>query len=496
MKLLSGLDASFLHLETPEMPMHVGGLSLFDLPPGYDGDFYEDVKRHIASRMHLATVFTKKLALMPFEMANPVWVDDDDIDIDYHVRQIVLPKPGTMAQLEAYVGRLHSSLLDRSRPLWECYVFSGLKSGQAGFYSKIHHAALDGQGGAVLAAAIFDIGPKPRKVEPPVPHERAPYVPPVKTMLKAAVVNSVVQTWNLVKSLPAAAKVIGGMLIPRRDEDGRLQLGLPNLSIGPRTPLNVAITNQRVFNTVTIALEEAKVVGKAFGGSLNDAVLAICSGALRRWLQVAGALPEKSLIVAMPVSLRAEGNTELNNQVSLALVNLATDQPDPQSRIRALTKATRKLKITLSNLKSLLPTDFPGIGVPWLMSGLVSLYGRTRLADRLPPFANVAISNVPGPKIALYMAGARMTTSFPVSIVTHGLALNITVQSYNGALDFGLIACRRAMPEIGKFGQMLVDEHAALLSAAIEQSAAAARSSEAESTPAPSRRPRLKKRPA
>ena len=152
MKHLSGLDSTFLYLETPETPMHVGGLNLFELPPGHSGDFYEDVKAHVASRMHLAPVFTRKLALMPFELASPVWIDDDAIDLDYHVRRIILPRPGSMAQLETYVGRLHSSLMDRSRPLWEFYVIEGLKDGRVGFYSKLHHAAIDGQAGVALAA--------------------------------------------------------------------------------------------------------------------------------------------------------------------------------------------------------------------------------------------------------------------------------------------------------------------------------------------------------
>ena len=183
MKHLSGLDASFLHLETPEMPMHVGALHLLELPAELHGDYIDAVKRHIADRMHLATVFGKKLALMPFDIANPVWVDDDDVDLDYHIRQVSLPKPGTQAQLEAYVGRLHSSLLDRSRPLWEFYVFSGLQSGQIGFYTKIDHAALDGQGAIVLAHALLDVTPVPRQVAPPPAHQHAPYETPVASML-------------------------------------------------------------------------------------------------------------------------------------------------------------------------------------------------------------------------------------------------------------------------------------------------------------------------
>jgi WS/DGAT/MGAT family acyltransferase len=479
MKHLSGLDATFLHLETPEMPMHVGGMNLFDLPPGFKGSFHDAVKDHVAKRMHLASVFTKKLALMPFDLANPVWIEDGDVDLDYHVRQITLPKPGTQAQLEAYIGRLHSSLLDRSRPLWEFYVFDGLESGQAAFYSKIHHAALDGQGAAVMAQAILDITPQPREVPPPKPRLRGPYQPAVRHMVNAALRDTLHQCWSLVKAVPEALKVAGGLLIPAKGEDGKLHFGLPGigLGIGPKTPLNVSITNQRVFATTTVSLEEAKQVAHAFDGTLNDAVLAICSGAMRRYLETKGPLPRKSLIGALPVSLRAEGDTALNNQVSMMPVSLATNITDPVKRMHAIVKASQAMKVALQNVKSVMPTDFPSLGVPWLMSGLVSLYGRSKLADSIPPIANVVISNVPGPRMPLYLAGARMATNFPVSIVVHGLALNITVQSYNGALDFGMIACRRAMPDVREFAGFMQDAHRELLllaQAAIASKVAAA----------------------
>lgn len=502
MQHLSGLDASFLHLETPEMPMHVGGLNLFDLPDGYTGDFHEDLKKHIVSRMHLASIFTKKLALMPFDLANPVWVEDGDVDIDYHIRRITLPKPGTMAQLEAYVGRLHSSLLDRSRPLWEFYTFDGLKSGQAAFYSKIHHAALDGQGGQALAQAILDLTPQPRATPPAKPSGKLPYQPSVKDMVGAAFRNTLVQYWKMVKFMPAAVKALGGMMVPAKGEDGKRHIGFPkNFKLGPKTPLNVAITNQRVFATVTVPLDEAKELAKAYDGTLNDAVMAICSGAMRRYLDAKGALPKKTLVVALPVSLRPEGNTELNNQVSMMLVNLATDQADPKKRMRAIIKSSTDMKVTLSSVKSVLPTDFPSIGAPWLMSGLVSLYGRSKLADKMPPIANVVISNVPGPRVPLYLAGARMTTYFPVSIVTHGLALNITVQSYNGALDFGLIACRRAMPDVQDFAKMMSESHRELMATiadargkaqAVAATEAPAKKARAKTTAKPAPTPALK----
>ena len=157
---LSGLDATFLYMETPETPMHVGGLNIFELPPGYEGDFLDNLRDHITARMHLAPVFQRKLVNMPFELANPVWVADEDIDLEYHIRSTVLPKPGTRAQLDKLVGRLHSSLLDRSRPLWEFYVIEGMADGRLGFYSKVHHAAVDGQAAVALANSIFDVTPE------------------------------------------------------------------------------------------------------------------------------------------------------------------------------------------------------------------------------------------------------------------------------------------------------------------------------------------------
>jgi diacylglycerol O-acyltransferase len=470
MKHLSGLDASFLHLETPEMPMHVGALHLLDVPDELQGDYTDVVKRHIADRMHLATVFSKKLAFMPLDIANPVWIDDDDVDLDYHIRHISLPRPGSQQQLEAYVGRLHSSLLDRSRPLWEFVVFSGLASGQIGFYTKIHHAALDGQGAIVLAHALLDTGPVPRAVPAPPPHARAPYQPPVSSMLKAALADTLSQCARLVRGVPTGVRTAAGMLAPAAGDEGmgKRKLAWPlKLSLAPRTPLNVSISNQRAFATATIDLAQALGIGKACGATLNDVVLCTVSGALRRYLDEHGALPEKSLVAAVPVSLRAEGDTKLNNQVSMMLMDLASDEADPQARLRAIVKASARMKKTVSNVKSVLPTEFPSLGVPWLMSAAVSLYGRARLADSLPPLANVVVSNVPGPRVPMYLAGARMTTNFPVSIVTHGLALNVTVQSYNGALDYGIVACRKAVPDIGLFAACMVAAHEELLALAV-----------------------------
>jgi WS/DGAT/MGAT family acyltransferase len=474
MNHLSGLDAAFLYLETPEMPMHVGSLNICDLPEGYKGDFYEDVRRHVASRMHLARVFTHKLALMPFELANPVWVEDDDVDLDYHVRRIILSKPGTQAQLEQYVGRLHSSMLDRSRPLWEFYVIEGLSTGQVAFYSKVHHSAIDGQAGIALANAILDITPQPRAVKPPVAKRHAHrYQLGVAELIGAALRNTAAQYLKLIKLLPETVKTVASVVIPRSGEDGKRRLRLPkNWSLGPKTPLNVAITNQRSFASVSIPLGEAKQIAKRFDATLNDVVLAICSGGLRRYLEDRGGIPRKPLIAAVPVSLREAGNTELNNQVSMMLCNLASNVADPVERLHTIHESTTAAKEFTGSVKAVIPTDFPSFGAPWLMSGLASLYGRSKLANTIPPIANVAVSNVPGPQFPLYLAGAKIATYYPVSIPAHGVALNITVQSYNGSLDFGLTACRRAVPDVRDCARHLAEAHEELkrLTVAVEAS--------------------------
>jgi WS/DGAT/MGAT family acyltransferase len=447
MKHLSALDAAFLHLESAEMPMHVGSLHRFQPPEGYAGSWYEDVKEHVARRMHLAPVFTQKLALMPFDLANPVWIDDDDVDLDYHIRHTVLPQPGTQAQLEALAARLHSSLLDRSRPLWEFYVIEGLADGTVGFYGKVHHAAIDGQAGVTLGRSMFDLTAEPRSVKPPRAKRSHRYQLGVAELLAASLSNQLQQVVALAKLMPK----LGGALVGAAKEawDTRKESKTKGtmFKLAPATPFNASITNQRVFAGVSLPLGEVKAIGKAFGASINDMVLWLCSTALRGYLKDSDELPEASLVAGVPISLRAEGDTSFNNQVTMTVLDLATQVADPLQRLAAIRAGTASMKKGLGAFGSLIPTDFPSLGAPLVLSGLASLYGRSRLADRLR-VANVAISNVPGSPVPVYLAGARMLDYYPVSIVGHGVALNITVQSYMGQLCFGLIACRRAVPDV------------------------------------------------
>ncbi|MGZ5252389.1 MAG: wax ester/triacylglycerol synthase family O-acyltransferase [Caldimonas sp.] len=462
MQTVSGLDGTFLHMETPETPQHVGALSRYVLPAGYEGDFYDDFRRELAKRLHLVPVFTRKLAPMPLQFANPVWVEDDQVDLDHHVQRLTLPRPGTQAQLEDCVGRLHSELLDRNRPLWQITVIDGLDNGDAAYYLKVHHATMDGQASVLMVQTLFDPTPKPRRIR----HGQLPAAEhPGKAELAAlALKHDAGQYLKLIRQLPDVVKTLAGLFganarrTPRPSGAGD--------SFAPKTPLNVPITGQRGFAALSIPLHALKQLAAAHETKLNDVVLALCSGALRRYLKQHGGLPRKPLIAAMPISLREAGNAEYTTQVTMGLVNLNTHIADPVKRLRAIRDAALAAKQQAKAARGVTPTDFPSIGVPWLMQSMASLYGRSGVAGTMPNLANVVISNVPGPTTPLYAAGARMATYWPLSIVGHGQGLNITVMSYAGAMGFGFTTARSAIPDARELS-------AALLAALDELSAGA-----------------------
>ncbi len=458
MKQLGGIDASFLYMETRETPMHVGGLSLFELPPGYAGDFYEDFKAHMGRRMHLAPILGKKLAPMPFELDHPVWVDEHDIDLEYHIRRLTVPRPGTMEKLEDLVGRLHSNFLDRSRPLWEYYVIDGLASGHVALYSKVHHAAIDGGAGVVLTKVLYDVTPVPREVEPPPERPRAGRNQlDLVNMLGTAYTNMLRQQIRTLQAIPDVLKTVANLTLPKPDSLKLDLASLPQL-LAPRTILNGTITSQRAFAARSVPIGEVKRIAKLTDSKLNDVVMAMCSGALRRYLEEKNGLPQESLTAFVPVSLREKGNTDLNNQVFGMLCSLATHVAKPIERLKAILQSSQQAKQLTMSIKDAAVRDYSLLWAPLLLQGLIGLYGSSKLADQLPPSANVTISNVPGPNVPLYMAGAKLVTLYPVSIPAHGVGLNITVQSYCGTLEFGLTACRKTVPDVARLADYIVEE--------------------------------------
>jgi diacylglycerol O-acyltransferase len=480
---LTAADASYLYLETPEVPMHIGSLAIFQLPDNYRGDFFEDLKAMIARRLHLAPMLRWKLAHTPLDIDHPSWTDDEQFDIDRHIFRGALPAPSDHPTLQRIVGWLHAKLLNRARPLWEVYVFDCLPDNQVAIYSKMHHACIDGGAGAAMAQIIYDASPSPREVDAP---------PPPKTPTKddehdfvSALVASSLEFWTLGERqrLSASAEVprtgksdlvsvlvdsaIQGMhqrnkflaglpqVIEMANELGNKLIGTQQLEnlrklIAPSTIINASVSSERSYATVTLPMSRMKAVAAKSGTKLNDVVLAVSSGVIREYLIEQGALPQKSLSAFVPISTREAGDTSSSNKVMGMICSLHTEIDDLKQRLKAIVADSAKSKELTSPFRRLAPLveDSIALGSPLGIQLFSLVYSRSNLPNVLPPAVNVAISNVPGPKIALYANGAELLHSYPVSIVTHGMGLNITLQSYRDHLDFGFTAAANILPNV------------------------------------------------
>ena len=495
-KKLSSMDASFLYLETPEMPMHVGSMAIFRLPENYNGNFFEDFKAMIASRLHLAPILKARLEKAPLDIDHPSWVEDDQFDIDRHIFRGSLPAPYDRATLERIVGWMHAKLLNRARPLWEFYVFEGMKDNEIGLYSKMHHACIDGGAGAALTNMIYDMTPVPREVEPPTAregragaarHRRQPdrflsaaLAPAVRRLVgaeepRAAALGQERSRIDPVRQRHVPDRERGEIRRQRADDaQERFRSG--------RQDFRSEVARQhRQHGVAADHSEQGDLVGAQLCRHLDLAVAgqggregvrrqAQRRGAgalLRRGPALSaeqGALPTKSLTAAVPISLREEGNTDANNQVFGMICSIATNIEDPKERLEAIIAQSTKSKEMSHPLRALMPqvSNISMLGAPIVVQILALLYSRSNLSDVLPPAANITVSNVPGPRQTLYAAGAELLHIFPVSISTHGLALNITVQSYRDQLDFGFIAGANIIPHVQVLCDMLPLEFEAL----------------------------------
>ncbi len=465
MRQLSGIDASFLYMESDTTPMHVAGFTLFELPEGFAGSFHEHYKTFFASRVHLIPIFHKKLARTVFELDHPGWVDAGELDFDYHILSRTLDAPGTLKQAEELIAQLHAEPLDRKKPLWQFTVIEGIEGGRAALYSKVHHAAVDGGAGMVITKALYDLGPVPREVEPPKPRKRERKPTPAERAVLGmhdVATNVVRQQMKMAEALP---KTMGQMLDLAASAIARPgSMGLPQF-LAPKTPFNKTIGRERSFAARSVSLTDAKAIGKATGAKINDVVMATCSGALRAYLLAKNKLPDAPLVAFVPISVREAGNTDINNQVFGMNCPLATNYSDPIKRLKKIQKESGQSKDMAGAVKDAAPKDFTLIGAPLLLPGLMQLYGKTKLADVLPQAVNVTISNTAGPPFPLYCAGAKVTALYPVSIPVHGIGLNFTVQSYLDKLDFGVTAGASAVPDMELMGDLLVKSFEELASA-------------------------------
>ena len=466
MRQLTALDAQFLHVESPTTVGHVGSLIVLDPSTAPAGVWNLDTVRDVFEpRLHLAAPLRQRLVEVPLGLGRPYWVDDPHFDIEFHLRELALPAPGTREQLGEQVSRIHSRQLDRSRPLWEAYVITGLEDGRAAFYSKIHHAAIDGVSGAEILETIMDLTVEPRDVHGEltdfVPRPMPSMVSLVRRGVRQMVVNplellqTVPRTLRYVDRLPGAANFPGTHLLSETaalvgrllGEEGRPALHTRELR-APRTPLNGIITAHRRFAFGSIPLEDVKTVKNHFGMTVNDVVMALTAAALRRWLLDHDALPGTPLVAAVPVSIRTEDQAgSLGNQVSVMLAELPTHLGDTRERMAFMRESMADAKRAFDAVPASLLQDLSAL-VPTALAGLAAR-ALFKVATVPGVIFNLFVSNVPGPQLPLYIAGAHVEGIYPVSAVTDITGgLNITLFSYDGSLDFGLIACREMVPDV------------------------------------------------
>ncbi len=461
MRKLSGMDATFLYMETDQNPMHISSLLVCE-PPQNDENPYEAVKSQIASRLHEIPSFHRKLKHTPFYMDHPVWVNTDVVDLDYHIKHASLPQPGNIEQLRMLVQGLHSLVLDRNRPLWQFYIIEGvedeefgLKKGSFAIYTKGHHACIDGGAGISVMDIISDSEPTPR---PPMPKNEVHFAsdnPGFFEMIGSAYGRFVQQQVDMVTAVPALTKALGRVAkLAMQDTRGTLK----SLRPAPKTRFNVKVEKQRAYGAQSLKLKEVIGLAKATDTKLNDVVLSICGGALRRYLQDHKELPDRSLVAAVPVSIRELGDTSAGNQVANMNCAVSTDIADPIERLQAIFVNSKAAKKQLAAISDVFPTDYSFFGAPVFVSSMAEIASRTNAVNYMASPMNVAISNVPGPRKPMYFAGSRVLTYFPVSIATHGCALNITLQSYVDRLDFGLVACQKAVPDVQVIADYIVEE--------------------------------------
>lgn len=478
MRQLTSLDAQFLNVESPTTTGHVGSLVLVDPSTAPDGRWgLETVRAVLEPRLHLAPPLRQRLVEVPLGLGRPYWVVDPHFDIEFHLRELALPAPGTREQLGEQIARIHARPLDRRRPLWEGYVITGLEGGKAAYYSKIHHAAIDGISGAEILQTIFDVTPEAREVEPeetPEPGSLPSTVGLVRRGLASAALNPVEvlrfvpRSLSYLDELPGAWNFPGAGLLSStaglvsRTLGGGQHVGHRKLH-APRTPFNGPITPHRRFAYGSVSLDDVKRVKNHFAMTVNDVVMTLAASALRRWLLDHDALPDTPLVVAVPVSVRSQDKYgEHGNEVSVMTAELPTHLADPQERLEFMRDSMHEAKRHFEAVPATILQDL-SLVLPTALSGLAAR-ALFRLATVPGLLFNLFVSNVPGPQMPLYVAGAQVEGIYPASAVTDMTGgLNITLFSYHGHLDFGLIACREMVPDVWHLIGYLQDAMAELV---------------------------------
>ncbi|MEM8981641.1 MAG: wax ester/triacylglycerol synthase family O-acyltransferase [Pseudomonadota bacterium] len=467
MQQLSGLDTSFLYLESTSTPMHIGSLAIYDQASAPGGRVtFKGILEFFESRMHLVKLFRQRLANVPLSVDKPFWVDDENFDLEYHIRHIALPHPGDWRQLCIQAARLHARPLDLNKPLWEITVIEGLDNvanvpkGAFALVSKFHHAAIDGVAGSEIAAAIHDLSPEPS--HPPEPQSWEPGRQPTGLELIGRSALSSVQVPGRVGRLaasvaPSVRKIFSGVR-------GR-QMTAP--ARAPRTRFNSNVGPHRVFDGRTFKLDDVRTIRKASdGATVNDVVVTTCGGALRKYLLAKDELPETSLVAMAPRSIRSSDQSGAGgNRVTAMSLPIRTDIADPLERLAAVSDESRAAKqFNDAAGRNLAPDLAELIPVP---AGQMAarLYSSAKLAERLPPMFNTVITNVPGPAIPIFSMGSQMVRHYGLGPCVHGIGLFQPVLSYNGEITISAVACREMMPDPAFYSDCLKEAFEELLEA-------------------------------
>ncbi|MGZ8752831.1 MAG: WS/DGAT/MGAT family O-acyltransferase [Acidimicrobiia bacterium] len=460
MRRLSGMDAAFLYLENAGTTMLVQAIMLLDpstVPGGYS---FEKVKDHLARRLPLLPEFRQRLAFVPFDLHRPVWFDDPDFDIDYHVRHIAVPEPGSFDQLTDIIGDIAGRPLDRARPLWEFWVIEGVENDTVAVLARMHHATIDGVSGSSLATSILDLEAEPT-APPPIDDWVPEHRPSDLELVRHALISRLRRPMPLALALATPNILRSAFNVTRlRRDPTRATGGVPLMA--PRTPFNAPLTPHRRVAIASVSLDEVKAAKNALGCTVNDIVLATAAGALRTYLQDLDALPDRPLLVACPVSVR-EGSEDIEsaNKVSAMFVSLPTHLADPGARLEAVREATRGAKDEHNAVGARTIMELGELGGPRTF-GLANRFLGGLAARGLVP-VNLVISNVPGPPFPLFLGGARLVSMLPLGPPIDGAGLNITVLSYLDRIDWGFIACRELAPRLRHLANGIEDAHAEVM---------------------------------
>jgi len=438
MRALGPIDQAFLWLERRQQPMHVGGLMLFKIPENADANFVQEVAARFKAVTPPVRPFNQRLEGM-------FWEEDDEFDLEHHFRHIALPDPGRVRELLAYVSQEHSALLDRAKPLWECHLIEGIEGNRFALYFKMHHAVVDGVAGMRIAQKSLSTDPNEKALTPlwAVKRDKRPKE---ETTALTNFADTLTRLRHQASSVPKVAKELYQAIRASYEHDP----DYVSVFQAPRSILNQKVSGSRRFAAQSYDLTRIKVIGKKLGVTINDVVMAMCAGALRSYLLELDALPAKPLIAMVPMSLRRD-DSDGGNQISMILANLGTHLADPKARLDIIHRSVQNAKDRFSRMS---PSEIMAYSA--LVYSISGANLMTGIAPKLQAF-NVIISNVPGPRETMYWNGAELDGFYPVSIVLNGMALNMTLTSYVDKLEFGLIACRKALPSMQRLLTYLED---------------------------------------